>query len=130
MLAAESAQEVEAKLAEGEGRIIGQVFDKETGAPVRGVAIAVEGTEFGTITDETGNFKLNALPEGTYTTTLDVSIEQEHELFKDDSSLEDGLLGAFSDVGEAIEGELTAFLGPFLATAKVKHADHSMCTTV
>jgi len=54
-------------LAAGEGRIIGQVFDKETGEPIRGVAIAVEGTDFGTITDESGNFKLNKVPEGTYT---------------------------------------------------------------
>ena len=54
-------------LADGEGRIVGQVFDKETGAPVRGVAIAVEGTDFGTITDEAGNFKINAVPEGKYT---------------------------------------------------------------
>jgi hypothetical protein len=51
LLEAESAAEVSAVLAEGEGRIVGQVFDKETGAPVRGVAIAVEGTELGTITD-------------------------------------------------------------------------------
>lgn len=57
----------EEPLAEGEGRIVGQVFDKETGAPIRGVAIAVEGTDFGTITDEDGNFKLNKVPEGTYT---------------------------------------------------------------
>jgi outer membrane receptor protein involved in Fe transport len=66
LLEAESAAEVSAVLAEGEGRIVGQVFDKETGAPVRGVAIAVEGTELGTITDTEGNFQLNALPEGTY----------------------------------------------------------------
>ena len=58
---------VEEALAEGEGRIVGQIFDKETGAPIRGVAIAVEGTDLGTITDESGNFKLNKVPEGTYT---------------------------------------------------------------
>ncbi len=57
----------EEALADGEGRIVGQVFDKETGAPVRGVAVAVEGTDFGTITDEAGNFKINAVPEGKYT---------------------------------------------------------------
>ena len=58
---------VEEALAEGEGRIVGQIFDKETGAPIRGVAIAVEGTDLGTITDESGNFRLNKVPEGVYT---------------------------------------------------------------
>lgn len=61
------AETVEEELADGEGRIVGQVFDKETGEPIRGVAIAVEGTDFGTITDESGNFKLNKVPAGSYT---------------------------------------------------------------
>ena len=38
-------------LGEGEGRIAGQVFDKESGQPLRGVAILVEGTDYGTVTD-------------------------------------------------------------------------------
>ena len=59
--------EVAEMSAEGQGRITGQVFDKETGAPVRGVAVAVNGTEIGTITDEEGNFQLKEVPEGTYT---------------------------------------------------------------
>lgn len=61
------AEVAEEELADGEGRIVGQVFDKEIGVPVRGVAIAVEGTDMGTITDESGNFKLNKVPEGNYT---------------------------------------------------------------
>ena len=59
--------EVQEATAEGQGQITGQVFDKETGTPVRGVAIAVEGTDFGTITDDKGNFKLTKVPEGNYT---------------------------------------------------------------
>ena len=51
---------------EGQGRIAGQVFDKESGQPVRGVAILVEGTDLGTITDSQGRYRLNNVPSGEY----------------------------------------------------------------
>ena len=48
-------------LGEGEGRIAGQVFDKESGQPLRGVAILVEGTDFGTVTDSKGRYRLSLI---------------------------------------------------------------------
>ncbi len=49
------------------GRIAGQVFDKETGQPLRGVAIVVADTDFGTITDSQGRYRLSEIPVGNYT---------------------------------------------------------------
>jgi hypothetical protein len=53
-------------LGEGEGRIAGQVFDKESGQPLRGVAILVEGTDFGTVTDSQGRYRISNVPSNTY----------------------------------------------------------------
>lgn len=52
---------------EGEGRIAGQIFDKDTGQPLRGVAIVIEGSDLGTITDSQGRYRLNKVPTGEYT---------------------------------------------------------------
>ena len=49
------------------GRIAGQVFDKETGQPLRGVAIVVADTDFGTISDSQGRYRLSKIPVGSYT---------------------------------------------------------------
>lgn len=54
-------------LGEGEGRIAGQVFDKESGQPLRGVAILVEGTDFGTVTDSKGRYRISNVPSATHT---------------------------------------------------------------
>ena len=43
------------------GEVTGQVFD-ENGAPMPGVSIIVEGTNFGTTSDVNGNFRLNNVP--------------------------------------------------------------------
>ncbi len=53
-------------LGEGEGRVAGQVFDKESGQPLRGVAILVEGTDFGTVTDSQGRYRISNVPSATY----------------------------------------------------------------
>ncbi|MEM8867403.1 MAG: carboxypeptidase regulatory-like domain-containing protein, partial [Verrucomicrobiota bacterium] len=53
-------------LADGAGRIAGKVFDEDTGSPVRGVAILIEGTTTATITDSEGRYRLNNIPEGSY----------------------------------------------------------------
>lgn len=53
------------------GRIIGGVQDKNTLETLMGVNIVIEGTTFGTITDETGRFNLS-LPVGTYTITASI----------------------------------------------------------
>jgi len=54
--------------AQKEGRIIGNIQDKNTMETLMGVNIIAEGTSLGTSTDETGRFNLS-LPVGTYTLT-------------------------------------------------------------
>ncbi|MFP4204092.1 MAG: carboxypeptidase regulatory-like domain-containing protein, partial [Opitutales bacterium] len=48
------------------GRIEGRVVDRETGAPLSGVAVVVEDTDFGTITNNEGNYTIEGVPEGEY----------------------------------------------------------------
>ena len=54
-------------LEAGEGRITGRVVDKETGAPIAGVAILLEGTDAGTVTDSDGAYRIQSAPEGLHT---------------------------------------------------------------
>lgn len=51
--------------AQMNGNIIGTVEDMNTQEKLAGVTISVEGASYGTVTDSTGNFKLN-IPVGTY----------------------------------------------------------------
>jgi len=48
------------------GRIAGKVLDSETGEPLIGADIIVEGTELGAATDENGEFVVLYVPAGTY----------------------------------------------------------------
>ena len=60
--------DVEGDLLEAsEGRITGRVVDKETGVPVAGVAILLEGSDAGTVTDGNGAYRIQSAPEGVYT---------------------------------------------------------------
>ena len=61
------AEEVTPEEVAALGRIAGQVFDKETGQPLRGVAIVVADTDFGTISDSQGRYRLSKIPVGSYT---------------------------------------------------------------
>jgi outer membrane receptor protein involved in Fe transport len=51
------------------GRITGQVLDAETGAPLVGADIVVEGSELGAATGENGDFVVLYVPAGTYHVT-------------------------------------------------------------
>lgn len=51
--------------AQEKGKISGKVTDKKTGEELIGVAIQIEGTSFGTVTDFEGKFTLSAAP-GAY----------------------------------------------------------------
>lgn len=55
------------ELDASEGRIVGRVVDKDTGAPVSGVAILLEGSDFGTVTDADGAYRIEDAPAGVYT---------------------------------------------------------------
>lgn len=57
----------EVAIAANEGRITGRVVDKETGAPVGGVAILLEGADSGTVTNDSGDYSIQSAPEGVYT---------------------------------------------------------------
>jgi outer membrane receptor protein involved in Fe transport len=62
-----TAGEYQLNPPEGQGFVSGQVVDKATGQPVSGVAILLEGTEVGTITDSDGRYTLGPAPAGEYT---------------------------------------------------------------
>jgi|GEM_PF-515218 len=51
------------------GRITGKVLDAETGAPLVGADVVVEGSELGGSTDENGEFVVLYVPAGTYKVT-------------------------------------------------------------
>jgi hypothetical protein len=65
--ATDTAAAMETSLAADEGIVSGQVVDKETGEPVSGAAILIEGTDIATLTDETGRYSLGPAPAGIYT---------------------------------------------------------------
>ncbi len=48
------------------GRIRGRVIDTETGEPLVGADVIIEGTELGAATDESGEFTVLYVPVGTY----------------------------------------------------------------
>lgn len=50
-----------------DANIIGHVIEKESGEHLPGVAIMIEGTTMGTVTDATGHYRFNHLPEGKLT---------------------------------------------------------------
>jgi Fe(3+) dicitrate transport protein len=52
------------------GSVQGLVLAKDTNEPLIGASIIVEGTRFGTATNEQGNFILANVPVGTYTLTV------------------------------------------------------------
>ena len=68
--ATDTAAAIEGSLAADEGVVSGQVVDKESGEPVSGVAILIEGTDVATVTDATGRYSLGPAPAGTYTLTF------------------------------------------------------------
>jgi outer membrane receptor protein involved in Fe transport len=49
------------------GKITGRVVDKETGNPLPGVNVILEGTSYGAATDENGEFMILFVPPGLYT---------------------------------------------------------------
>lgn len=48
------------------GRISGRVTDAETGEPLIGADVIIEGTEYGAATDENGEYTILYVPAGTY----------------------------------------------------------------
>lgn len=68
--ATDAATEFEGTLAADEGIVSGQVVDKETGEPVSGAAILIEGTDVATVTDSEGRYSLGPAPAATYTVSF------------------------------------------------------------
>ncbi len=53
--------------AQTTGKIRGKAIDKDTGEPLVGVSVSVEGTSFGAASDLNGEYVILAVPVGTYT---------------------------------------------------------------
>ena len=53
--------------AQTPGRITGRVVGRDGKTPLANVSVVVMGTPLGTLTDERGNYVMEAVPEGTYT---------------------------------------------------------------
>ena len=49
------------------GTLKGKVSENKNGLPMRGVNVIIEELKIGTISDETGNFRITDIPSGTYT---------------------------------------------------------------
>lgn len=52
------------------GSISGQIVDKESGVAIAGVAILLEGTKLGTVTDSDGNYRIQNAPVGKHVISL------------------------------------------------------------
>jgi Fe(3+) dicitrate transport protein len=59
-----------AELNAATGSVQGSVVSKDTHEPLIGANVVLEGTRFGTATNEQGNFLLANIPVGTYTLTV------------------------------------------------------------
>ena len=61
-----------------EANIVGHVIEKKTGDHIPGVAIIVEGTSLGTVTDATGHYRFTHMPLGKWTLKVRVLGYMEH----------------------------------------------------
>ncbi len=52
------------------GKIAGKVTEKETGEPLIGINVIIQGTSLGAATDIDGNFIINNIPPGNYTVII------------------------------------------------------------
>ncbi len=59
-------------LAATVGKISGKITDKETGAPLPGVAVTIAGTTMGSLTDVEGQYFILNVPVGTYTVKAEI----------------------------------------------------------
>jgi outer membrane receptor protein involved in Fe transport len=66
VLLALSALSINAVAAE-DGRITGTVLNQETGEPIIGATVMIQGTQLGSMTDLDGNYSIKRVPYGTYT---------------------------------------------------------------
>jgi len=56
-----------AVMPEQEGIITGRVTAAESGEPLVGITVSLDGTAFGTLTDTNGRYRLGPVPAGSYT---------------------------------------------------------------
>ena len=52
------------------GKIVGQILDAETGAPVVGASVMVVGTKRGAVSDFDGRFVITQIEPGTYSVKI------------------------------------------------------------
>ena len=54
------------------GKIAGTVIDKQTGEPLSGANVIVQGTDYGAAADLNGNYTILHVPPGEYTVVISV----------------------------------------------------------
>jgi outer membrane receptor protein involved in Fe transport len=62
-----TAAEFEGTLEADQGMVSGQIVDQESGEPLSGVAILIEGADVATVTAEDGRYSIGPVSEGVYT---------------------------------------------------------------
>src|SRR5690606_36915532 len=58
--------------AQETARFVGVVTDRETGAPLEGVRVAIRNTAIGTVTDGNGVFRISGAPAGEVTVVAEL----------------------------------------------------------
>jgi Ca-activated chloride channel family protein len=61
------------------GHIVGRITDKN-GDPVASATVTIDGTRYGAMTDEGGDFEIRNVPAGTYTLVISVADQDEMKL--------------------------------------------------
>jgi TonB-dependent receptor len=91
-------------LAQGSGSVKGRVSDKETGEPLIGANVVIQGTVIGAAADLDGRFLLRSLPPGTYTLRVSyigyVAVNQQVTVNNDQATEIDFHLLAHAITGE------------------------------
>ncbi len=71
----------------GQGTIRGFVKDSQTGQPMIFIVVGLEGTSFGTQTDENGYYTISKIPDGSYTLAISIlgftDVREKIEVSKD-----------------------------------------------
>ena len=82
--------------------ISGKVTDSNTGEPLIGVTIQVEGTTLGTITDIDGNYSINVDPEGATLIFSFIGYEPQKVIVGSNPNINVSMSASTEDIGEVV----------------------------
>jgi len=107
--------------------ITGQVVEPDTGAPVPGATVRVEGTDIEAITDATGEYRLEVDP-GTYTLQISAGADYDQEIVEDVEVTADATVAR--EVRLARRGEAAAQFGEYtVQSGYIEGSPASVITT-